>query len=155
MAGNNSTGDDESSSQNIKVGDADVQGVEESISDFFNNSRSKLLAALVNLSSYLPLNVEYAMTDGQKCDIIRYNRPFYNNIPLILAAVLIALGTLFTFFGEHFSSLVFVIYLGGEVGTATDTCAFDSKSNVFTVVKYSQIKKVCGISLRLIQVHFL
>ena len=105
VAGNNSTGDDESTSLNIKVGDADVQGVEESIADFFNNSKSKLLAALVNLSSYLPLNVEYAMTDGQKCDIMRYNRPYYNNIPLILAAVLIALGILFTFFGEHcFSS---------------------------------------------------
>ena len=97
--------DASSSTVNPALGGGDVinvdeQGIEESISDLFNNSKSKLLAALTNLSSYLPVNVEYAMTDGQKCDIIHYNRPYYHNIPLILAAVLIALGTLFTFFGE-------------------------------------------------------
>ena len=81
--------------------DVNAQGIEETIADLFNNSRSKFLAALTNLSSYLPLNVKYAMTDGQKCDIIKYNRPYYSNIPLILAAVVIVLGAIFTFFGEH------------------------------------------------------
>ena len=77
------------------------QGIEESIADLFNNSKSKFLAALTNLSSYLPLNVRYAATDGQNCDIIKYNRPYYSPIPLILAAVLIVLGALFSFFGEY------------------------------------------------------
>lgn len=79
---------------------ADDQGIEESIADFFNNSRSKLLNALKNFSSYLPLNVEYAMTKGQYCDIIKYNRPFYHTIPLILAAVVIVLGVVFAYFGK-------------------------------------------------------
>ena len=79
---------------------ADDQGIEESISDFFNNSRSKLLNAFKNLSSFLPLNVEYAMTKGQKCDIVKYNRPFYHSIPLILAAVLIVLGAVYAYFGK-------------------------------------------------------
>ena len=76
------------------------QGIEESISDLFNNSKSKFLAALTNLSSYLPLNVRYAVTAGQKCDIIKYNRPYYSAIPLILAAVLMVLGAIFSFFGK-------------------------------------------------------
>ena len=79
---------------------ASEQGIEESIADFFNNSRSKLLNALKNFSSFLPLSVEYAMTKGQKCDIIKYNRPFYHSIPLILAAVNIVLGAVFTYFGK-------------------------------------------------------
>ena len=79
---------------------ADDQGIEESMANFFNNSRSKLLNAFKNLSSYLPVNVEYAMTKGQKCNIIQYNRPFYHPIPLILAAVLIVLGAVYAYFGK-------------------------------------------------------
>ena len=86
------------------------QGIEESIADFFNNSRSKLLGAFKNLSSYLPLNVEYAMTKGQYCDIIKYNRPFYHVIPLILAAVLIVLGAIFTYFGKGTNLQVAVVF---------------------------------------------
>ena len=94
-------------------GDTDTandQGFEESITDFFNNSQSKLLNAFKNLSSYLPLNVEYAMTLGQKCDIIKYNRPFYHSIPLILAAVLIVLGVVYAYFGKGTNLCVVVAF---------------------------------------------
>ena len=79
---------------------ASDQGLEDSIANFFNNSRSKLLNALKNFSSYLPISVEYAMTKGQNCDIIKYNKPFYHVIPLILAAVIIVLGAVFTYVGK-------------------------------------------------------
>ena len=95
---------------------ADDQGIEESIADFFNNSRSKLLNAFKNLSSYLPLNVEYAMTKGQKCDIVKYNRPFYHSIPLILAAVLIVLGAVYAYFGKGTDLCVAVVF---------NSCQFD------------------------------
>jgi hypothetical protein len=98
---------------------ADDQGIEESISDFFNNSRSKLLNAFKNLSSYLPLNVEYAMTKGQDCDIIKYNRPFYHSIPLILAAVLIVLGAVYAYFGEGTNLYVVVVFNSCEIDLQT------------------------------------
>lgn len=95
-----SKGQNATTTDEILGGIADDQGIEESIADFFNNSRSKLLNAFKNLSSFLPLNVEYAMTKGQKCDIVKYNRPFYHSIPLILAAVLIVLGAVYAYFGK-------------------------------------------------------
>lgn len=67
---------------------------------FLNNSRSTFVQALVNLSSYLPINIEYAITVGKDCDIIKTNRDFYRRVPLIIAAFFIVIGVIFGFFGE-------------------------------------------------------
>lgn len=67
---------------------------------FLNDSRSHFTQALANLSSYLPINVNYTVTVGKECDILTYNKYFYQRIPLILAAALIALGIIYAFFGK-------------------------------------------------------
>lgn len=76
-----------------------VELAENDIVKFFNNSRSKFIMALKNLSSYLPINVNYSLTKAQDCDIIHNNRDFYERVPLILSAVMIVLGVIFCFLG--------------------------------------------------------
>ena len=53
-----------------------------------------------NLSSYLPISVEYAIEKSKDCDIIHNNRGYYERVPLIIAAFLIILGVVFAFLGE-------------------------------------------------------
>lgn len=72
------------------------------INKFFNNTRSRFIDALKNLSTYLPINVNYvyAIKGSGECDIIHNNKAFYDRVPLIISAVLILLGIIFCFFGK-------------------------------------------------------
>ena len=87
--------------QNLGPGVENTIGqAETTITNFFNDTRSKFEQAMANLSSYLPINVDYALNKSHECDPVRYNRPYYHTISLILAAVLIVLGLVFAFLGE-------------------------------------------------------
>ena len=77
-----------------------VEQAEHTFTNFFNNTKSKFEQAMANLSSYLPINVDYALNKSQECDPVRNNQPYYHTISLILAAVLIVLGLVFAFLGE-------------------------------------------------------
>lgn len=68
---------------------------------FFEDTGSRFVEALKNLSEYLPINVEYVEEKSKDCDIIHNNRDYYERVPLIISAVLIVLGTIFGFFGEY------------------------------------------------------
>lgn len=96
-----STRDSNDGSDGPMDGSEDVAKIAENMFDkLLNNSRSTFLESLKNISNYLPVNVEYAVTVAKKCNIVKYNRPFYFKIPLIIAGVLIILGVIFGFFGE-------------------------------------------------------
>ncbi len=77
-----------------------IEQAENTLVGFFNNTRSKFEQGLVNLSSYLPINVEYALNVSQRCDPVHNNRAYYHTIALILSAVLILLGVVFAFVGK-------------------------------------------------------
>ncbi len=77
-----------------------IQQTENTIVGFFNNTKSKFEQALANLSSYLPINVDYTLNVSQKCDPVKYNKEYYHTIALILSAALILLGVVFAFIGE-------------------------------------------------------
>ena len=80
----------------------DIANSANEINKFFNDTRSRFIDALKNLSTYLPINVNYVYAikiDGA-CDIIHYNKTFYDRVPLIISAVLIVLGVIFCFFGK-------------------------------------------------------
>jgi len=81
------------------AGDDIAQIAENMFDKLLNDSRSRVLGSLKNISNYLPLNVEYTVTVAKNCDIIKYNKPFYYRIPLIIAGVFIVLGIIFGFFG--------------------------------------------------------
>ena len=74
--------------------------IEDDLKNFFHDSRNKLYLAFYNLSSYLPLDIDYAETVGKECDILKYNKDYYTTVGLILAGVLAVVGVLFAFFGE-------------------------------------------------------
>ena len=75
--------------------------IEDKLKTFFHDSRNKLYQAFYNLSSYLPLDINYAETVGKDCDILQYNRDYYTTVGLILSGLLAAVGILFAFFGEY------------------------------------------------------
>ncbi len=77
-----------------------IEQAETTLVGFFNNTRSKFEQAMVNLSSYLPINVEYALNVSHLCDPVNSNKDYYHTIALILSAVLILLGVVFAFIGE-------------------------------------------------------
>lgn len=77
-----------------------TQEIGDAVVGFFHDSRNKLYRAFYNLSSYLPLNIEYAETVGRDCDIIEYNKDYYTTVGLILAACLAVVGFIFAYFGE-------------------------------------------------------
>ncbi len=77
-----------------------IQQAGNTITEFFNDTKSKFEQALANLSSYLPINVDYALNVSQKCDPVHYNKEYYHTIALILSAALILLGVVFAFIGE-------------------------------------------------------
>lgn len=77
-----------------------IQNAENTILNFFNDSKSKFEQALANLSSYLPLDINYTLTKAQECDIVKNNKEYYQTIGLILSAVLIVLGIIFSFIGK-------------------------------------------------------
>ena len=85
----------------LELGDMAVKA-DNDIAKFFNQSeiRSRFVQALKNLSSYLPISVQYAIEKSKDCDIIHNNRAYYERVPLIIAAFLILLGVIFAFFGE-------------------------------------------------------
>ena len=96
------------------VGNA-IQQTENTIVGFFNNTKSKFEQALANLSSYLPINVDYTLNVSQKCDPVKYNKEYYHTIALILSAALILLGVVFAFIGESWidclrTACVFILY---------------------------------------------
>ena len=77
-----------------------IQNAENAIVNFFNDSKSKFELALANLSSYLPLDINYTLTKAHECDLIKNNKEYYQTIGLILSAVLIVLGIIFSFIGK-------------------------------------------------------
>ena len=79
-----------------------TQEIGDAFVGFFHDSRNKLYLAFYNLSSYLPLNIEYAETVGRDCDILEYNKDYYTTVGLVLAACLAVVGFVFAYFGEHF-----------------------------------------------------
>ena len=87
-----------------------VNDIHSKFSGFFHDSRSKLYRAFYNLSSYLPLNIEYAETVGPECDILEYNKDYYAAAGLIQSACLILLGLLFAFLGKK-NCLTCILFL--------------------------------------------
>ena len=77
-----------------------TETMENGLENFYKTSKNKFLLALFNLSSYLPLNVEYAVTVGPECDVAQYNRDYYSRSGVIIAAVMLILGVVFCFFGK-------------------------------------------------------
>ena len=103
----NNNDNDTNSTDTIHV---DVsKGLEKDVKDtvkefgvkFENETHSKFIEALHNLTSYLPISVEYAQYAALECDILEYNKPYYERIPLIISAILIVAGLVFTFFGKY------------------------------------------------------
>lgn len=77
-----------------------VHNAENAVVSFFNDSKSKFEQALANLSSYLPLDINYTLTKAQECDLVKNNKGYYQTIGLILSAVLIVLGIIFAYIGK-------------------------------------------------------
>ena len=77
-----------------------VKEIEHKLKTFFHDSRNKLYLAFYNLSSYLPLDIEYAETVGKECDILEYNKDYYTTVGLVLGGLLGLIGIVFAFFGE-------------------------------------------------------
>ena len=70
------------------------------LKNLFHDSRNKLYLAFYNLSSYLPLDIDYAETVGRECDVLQFNRDYYTTVGLVLGGLLALVGILFAFFGE-------------------------------------------------------
>lgn len=90
--------DEDATTANIvpeNIGD-DIQGA---VLNFANETRNKFYEALFNLSHYLPLSVDYAVSVGHNCNIIEYNKSYYGPPGLIIAAALFIIGVLFCFVG--------------------------------------------------------
>lgn len=117
--------------EGIDSTDLVVKVADNEVGRFLNNSRSKFIEALKNLSNYLPINVEYALM--KECDIIHNNRVFYARVPLIISAALIVLGIIFGYFGECVSgdSLITRLIKGDQV--------LDTLANLITKLITSQV----------------
>lgn len=74
--------------------------IEDKLKNLFHESRNKLYLAFYNLSSYLPLDIDYAETVGKDCDVLEYNKDYYTTVGLVLGGVLGLLGIVFAFFGK-------------------------------------------------------
>ena len=74
--------------------------IEDKLKNLFHESRNKLYLAFYNLSSYLPLDIDYAETVGKDCDVLEYNQDYYTTVGLVLGGVLGLLGIVFAFFGK-------------------------------------------------------
>ena len=84
----------------MDAGDDVAKIAENMFTKILNDSRSKVLESLKNISNYLPVNVEYTVTVAKNCNIVKYNKPFYFKIPLIIAGAFIVIGIIFGFFGK-------------------------------------------------------
>ena len=73
--------------------------VQDKLKTLFHDSRNKLYLAFYNLSSFLPLDIEYAETVGKDCDVLEYNRDYYTTVGLVLGGLLALVGVIFAFFG--------------------------------------------------------
>ena len=80
-----------------------VEEIENKLKSFFHESRNKLYLAFYNLSSYIPLDIDYAETVGKECDILEYNQEYYTTVGLVLGGLLGLIGIVFAFFGEFFT----------------------------------------------------
>ena len=74
--------------------------VQDKLKTLFHDSRNKLYLAFYNLSSFLPLDIEYAETVGKDCDVLEYNRDYYTTVGLVLGGLLALVGVIFAFFGR-------------------------------------------------------
>ena len=81
-----------------------AEEIGDKLKNFFHDSRNKLYLAFYNLSSYLPLDINYAETVGKECDLVEYNKDYYTTVGLVLSGLLAIIGILFAFFGECSSS---------------------------------------------------
>ena len=96
--GSNET-DSGANGNNTILGDV-ANKADTGLRSFWNESHNKLTNVLRDLSGHIPINVDYVLTSGLECDIVKNNRHFYFHIPLILSAVMVILGVVFGFFGK-------------------------------------------------------
>ena len=94
-----------------------VEEIEDKLKNFFHESRNKLYLAFYNLSSYLPLDINYAETVGKECDILEYNQDYYTTVGLVLGGLLGLIGIVFAFFGEFFTEEIRKIFVPYAVQT--------------------------------------
>ena len=94
-----------------------VEEIEDKLKNFFHESRNKLYLAFYNLSSYLPLDINYAETVGKECDILEYNQDYYTTVGLVLGGLLGLIGIVFAFFGELFTEEMREIFVPYAVQT--------------------------------------
>lgn len=80
--------------------------IKDHINSFIHDSRNKLYLAFYNLSSYLPLSIEYAETVGRDCNIVDHNGDFYSIVGIALSGCFAVLGILFAFFGYRLIKIV-------------------------------------------------
>lgn len=93
--------DDDDMMQPDGIGQKVDGNIHNHLSGFANNTRHKFFQVLFNLSRYIPLSVEYAVTAGRNCNIIEYNSDYYGVPALIFAAILFVIGILFCFIGKE------------------------------------------------------
>ena len=74
--------------------------VQEKLQNFFHESRNELYLAFYNLSSFLPVDINYAETVGKECDVLEYNEDYYTTVGLVLGGLLVFIGLIFAFLGE-------------------------------------------------------
>ena len=94
-----------------------VEEIEDKLKNFFHESRNKLYLAFYNLSSYLPLDINYAETVGKECDVLEYNQDYYTTVGLVLGGLLGLIGIVFAFFGEFFTEEMRKIFVPYAVQT--------------------------------------
>ena len=94
-----------------------VEEIEDKLKNFFHESRNKLYLAFYNLSSYLPLDIDYAETVGKECDVLEYNQDYYTTVGLVLGGLLGLIGIVFAFFGELFTEEIRKVFVPYAVQT--------------------------------------
>jgi hypothetical protein len=123
------------------------------LKNFFHDSRNNLYLAFYNLSSYLPLDINYAETVGRECDILEHNKDYYTAVGLVLGGLLVLLGVLFAFFGYRLIKIVLFL-IGFVIGCSVTyfiILAFSSDHLDQTWVPYTAagvsvvVGIICGV----------
>jgi hypothetical protein len=130
-----------------------VEEIENKLKSFFHESRNKLYLAFYNLSSYIPLDIDYAETVGKECDILEYNQEYYTTVGLVLGGLLGLIGIVFAFFGYRLIKIVLFL-IGFVIGcslTYFTILAFSSDHLHETWVPYTAVAVsvvvgiICGV----------
>jgi hypothetical protein len=83
----------------VPYGNNPINDINNLVVNFANETRLKFYQALFNVSKYLPLSIEYAITVGHNCNIVEYNRDYYGPPGLVISGFLFIIGVLFCFIG--------------------------------------------------------